>query len=357
VSLTNSSELSFVAIADLHLKDKESVGDLASNGLSVRTVQKLNALTEAVEYALLHGVDMFVSLGDLFDSPSVSERLRYEVLLRLKDLLCSGIEVYIVGGNHDTSDNITYSLFSDTAIAEELYYANNLFVANKKGIDLLFLASGQEAKIVEYVPQATTLLFSHCQIVGAKFDNERISKHFVSEETLSKFEAVFLGHFHKRQRHNKYRYVGALCRNNFNERDNPDGFLYVRMNKSKIREEKFIPINDIRFLQFEKTVSDENEIFEYINSLDLENAAVKLKISTNGSFVPRSRRIRETIRKIKNPFDIFIEYEEPRQLIEHGFKESLSYNEIFTKFVSMNKLTPSTVEIGQHILDKVFNNQ
>lgn len=354
MSITNPSEFSFVGIADLHLKDRESIGDINADNLSVRTLQKLDALSEAVSCALYYGVDAFISLGDIFDSTRISERLRYEVLIRLQDLIYSGIDIYFVGGNHDTTDNITYSLLSESTMIEGIMPANNLVVETNKGVDLLFIASGKEDEIIKFSPNKPTILFSHCQIEGAKYDNEKIGKSFIALDSLTKFHSVYLGHFHKRQRKGNCRYIGALCRNSFNEKGNPTGFVYVRLKGDRIREERYNPINDLDFVQFDKSVSSEKEIIEFIESLSIEGKVVKIRLSLLEPFKVHPRRIKE-IAKSKNPFDVVIEYNREKTIVDSSIKSNLSYMDAFSKYTSLNKVSKEIEEVGRKILEKTFN--
>lgn len=355
MSLTNPNEYSFVAIADVHLKDNESIGDISENGLSFRTIDKLDALQKAIDYSLCYGTDAFIILGDLCDSTHISERLRYEIFNKLKDLILSGIEVFIVGGNHDTNDNRIYNFLSESVLSDGLYLADNLMVETKKGIDLLFLSSGKEKELETIKISKPTILLAHCQVIGAKYDDERLSKTFIEPKLFAQFKATYLGHFHKRQSGSNYSYIGALCKNSFGEKNNKDGFIFVKTKNGEIVTEKYISIDDREFIQIERGVSSNEEIYTFVKDLNLENKIVKIIFKLKDEFILHPKKIKEFL-KLKNPFHIKIEYENEYVPISNNISSTLNYMDVFDKYVKLNNISHENVKIGNQILEEVFRN-
>lgn len=337
------------------MKDNESIGDISENGLCVRTIDKLNALQKAIDYSLSYGTDAFIIIGDLCDSTHISERLRFEIFNKLKDLIFSGIDVFIVGGNHDTNDNKIYNFLSESILSEGLYLADHLLVDTKKNINLLFLSSGKEKELETIKISSPTILFAHCQVIGAKYDDERLSKTFIEPKLFEQFKAVYLGHFHKRQKDANYSYVGALCKNSFGEKNNKDGFVFVKTKNGEIITEKYISIEDREFIQIERGVSSDEEIYTFVNGLNLENKIVKIIFKLKDEFILHPKKIKEFI-KLKNPFHIKIEYENEYVPISNNISSTLNYMDIFNKYVKLNNISHENVRIGNQILEDVFKN-
>ena len=61
-----------------------------------------SAFQRATDFAVGQGVDVFVQVGDLFDTPSPSEEDRGFVAARLAELRQAGIHTFAVSGIHDT---------------------------------------------------------------------------------------------------------------------------------------------------------------------------------------------------------------------------------------------------------------
>src|SRR6266581_6125297 len=67
------------------------------------------AFQQATDFAIGQNVDLFIQAGDLFDTTMPDERDRSFVAERLAQLKQAGIQVFALGGVHDTPAD-TYSL-------------------------------------------------------------------------------------------------------------------------------------------------------------------------------------------------------------------------------------------------------
>lgn len=67
-----------------------------------RKQQLRHAFQQATDFAIGQGVDLFVQAGDLFDTTNPDEQDRSFVAERLAQLRQAGIQVFAVGGVHDT---------------------------------------------------------------------------------------------------------------------------------------------------------------------------------------------------------------------------------------------------------------
>ncbi len=85
--------------SDVHLDKNFNISNLARAQERKQDIER-NFAT-AVDYALKNKPDLFLITGDLFDRNSPSNSARVFVTERVKQLNEAGIEVFIIGGNHD----------------------------------------------------------------------------------------------------------------------------------------------------------------------------------------------------------------------------------------------------------------
>uniref|UniRef100_A0A6H1ZB80 Putative calcineurin-like phosphoesterase n=1 Tax=viral metagenome TaxID=1070528 RepID=A0A6H1ZB80_9ZZZZ len=341
-----------IVMADTHIKDNESIGGIDEIGRSKRTVDKINYLNTAITYAVDNKVDAIIIAGDLYDNNSPSNRLRSVVSKIFYKALKNNIKIYIIGGNHDTNDSISYNMMSECIYNDNLIFAKNTTINTNEDIQLKLLSWGQEDVLDKIKPLTSTILFGHLQIEGASYDNERLAKGFISPVALSQFTAVFCGHFHKRQKKGNYRYIGALCRNNFGERNNPCGFLRLCLDKGSIKEE-YIVIDDRRFIQYEADILEEADIYKEIDSFDLKDNIVKVLFNIPPDLTLHKRKIKEYAKE-KNPFEVLIEYERANEKINVSIEKNLGYVETFNKYNSLHTIPKHCILIGEDILKEVF---
>ena len=342
-----------IFIVDLHLKDNESIGGVDETGRSLRTIDKINYFNMAIKFGIENNVDSIILGGDLYNDNSPSNRLRNIVSKILYKALKQNIKVYIMGGNHDTNDNISFNMMSECNYNDNLIFAKNTSINTNEGIQLKLISWGQESAIEKMQIFTKTILFGHLQIEGAKYDNERLAKGFIKPSSLSKFIRVYTGHFHKRQQTENYTYVGALCRNNFGERNNPSGFLYLELLNGGIETERFVDINDRRFHQYELEVTSEDEIYKHLQGLNIENDVVKIVYKIPSDLTLHKRKIKEFAME-KNPFDILIEYERENEKLSVAIEKNLGYIEAFEKYNELKNTPKEYIEVGEKIIEKVL---
>mgnify|MGYP000058805868 CR=1 FL=1 len=340
-----------ILMADIHLKDTEPIGKFDSTGLSLRTLDKLNALERVFNFAIEKQVDSIFILGDLFNSCNPSNRLRLEFSKRLLPVVEKQIKVVILGGNHDTSDGRFFNFMS-----EAIYNSYIYFVKSKKikvnGWTIYCASWGYEDSIDSNIEDKAILL-AHTQIIGAKYDSERISDKFYAPERFKQFKRVYLGHFHKRQKIENIQYIGALCRNDFGERDNPEGFLYLELNDTI--SETYISINDRQFIQLELDVTSEDGIYEALGNMDLKDAIVKLKINLQADIIVKKNKVRKFL-ETKQVFDSLIEFYRPKftRLAKVSINKDLSMQKTLDNFIKQKQITKELALCGKNLLEEVM---
>lgn len=345
-----------IILADLHLKDNEGVGGVDPYGTSLRTKDKLDSLSKAITFGVSNKVNSIIIAGDLFDNTQPSNKLKASVAKILSKAI-KQLPVYIIGGNHETTDNKYFNLMSESSYSINLIFAKNSSVQTNEGVMLKLISSGQEDCIEKMSILTPTILIGHFQIDGALFDNERISKYFIKPHILSKFLAVFNGHFHKRQHNANWRYIGALCRNTFGECSNSDGFLYLHINSGMIIKEEYITIEDRKFIKIYKDVDRESDIYKYVDSLnDLEDNIIKITFKLKDVFQIHRRKIKEYIKSNKNPFDAFVEYEQDFKESTESISNNITNTDVFSEYVKKKKISKKLIKIGNKILKEMVSN-
>jgi len=170
---------------------------------------------------------------------------------------------------------------------------------------------------------------------------------------LNKFLHTYTGHFHKFQQGTNYTYIGALVRNDFGEWENPTQYLYLELGASKILKQEFREIADNPWQQYEREVNSEQEIIDFINSLTMEDAIVKIKFKLNADFTIQRRKLKELARR-QHPLEILIEYEREDSLVKESLEQDLDYWQAFNKFVQLKNLTKTQIEVGKAIIKEIY---
>ena len=261
--------ITLVLTADNHL------GAVASGQRSNKREERLQrlrkAFQQATDFAIAQGVDLFVQAGDLFDTTSPDEYERSFVAERLAQLKQAGIEVFAVGGVHDTPVE-TRATHGATLPAPQMSYARlgalhylstslesvaqtvePTFVeirGTRIGICGLSVAAGQEGDPLEHfrvsddIERADlALLVLHAPIegltLGASLLDTRavIRRSSIGRQTM--FDAILAGYHHNysRNRFGKADVIvaGATQHIDFSAPDDEPGFVFLGLAADGVR--------------------------------------------------------------------------------------------------------------------------
>ena len=95
------SSIRVLHLADLHI-GMENYGQIDPvTGLNGRVMDFLRRLSEVVEFALDHEVDLAIFAGDAYKTRDPNSTYRREFARRIKRLADAGIQVVLLVGNHD----------------------------------------------------------------------------------------------------------------------------------------------------------------------------------------------------------------------------------------------------------------
>lgn len=340
-------------IADVHLSDNDSlIPHKDSKGRNLRTKDKVNYLNKAIYFSIKNNVDSFIIAGDLFHHNRPSNRLRAVTMKLLSKLLNKGIKVYLIPGNHDMSSTY-YNLHSETYVNKNLVLANNTTINATSNFNLHLLGWGNMNKLMKNTNK-NTILISHLQIKGTDYGDERIAKEGLEKtsEDIKAYKKCYLGHIHKRQSDTNYQYIGALCKNDFNEIKNPSGFLYLTIKNNKYKD-KFINISDKILESFKLSIKEEQEIYNYFKDKNIEDKIINLTVSHPNNLFLDTYRIKNILMKNHNPAVLKISYDTEKELEEESIKVGIKEEDAFDEFISNKDIPDFYIKLGKKILKEI----
>lgn len=178
--------------------------------------------------------DILVQVGDAFDNrQSINIRvLHYAVNLfeRLGEIL----PVHVIAGNHDIwakKSNEVTSIDSLKWIPNVAVYKEpKTFNWGDKEVLLMPWRrdTEHERETLEEFPNSN-IVFCHSEVRGIKLNKKVDNFHGVEASTYDRFDAVYSGHIHYRQRRGKLRMVGTPYELTRSDMDNTKGFDLVNL--------------------------------------------------------------------------------------------------------------------------------
>jgi DNA repair exonuclease SbcCD nuclease subunit len=225
-------------IADTHIGYSAYRKMDEATGLNQREVDTYNAFEQFVDYAITDKPDAVLHAGDLFDSVRPTNRAISFVLSQILRLSNAGIPFIVIAGNHEMprlkETGCVFTIFK---------HIPDVYVVYDNGYELIELGDlkvhaiphcddiAQERKKVK-VKDGINILMLHASVTGAglpPFMTGSFNEQMVSNGSLTGFDYVALGHFHKytRVQQNVY-YAGSTERFSFAEAESAKGFIEAR---------------------------------------------------------------------------------------------------------------------------------
>lgn len=169
-------------------------------------------------YIDVHEIKQIVHLGDLFDQ---RKYINFRSLNHARSCFIDPIKerkipTDIIVGNHDTY----YRNTNDINSVNELLGADNLFSIfidpyermydDVKVLLVPWINSGNREKTLDMMDETDAkILFGHIEINEFDMGSGCIMDHGMDINLFKKFDQVFSGHFHKKQKGRNVRYLGA----------------------------------------------------------------------------------------------------------------------------------------------------
>lgn len=216
-----NKSMSWVAVADIHLNNNDPYGKESGGSINSRVADRLQYLGQAVDWAVRNVPDVFVILGDTYNSARPVDRVRKAFYEALQPL--GPIPVYIILGNHDmaafdSAFNLDAVLLADHPNIRIVETLTHLQIG---GLDVCMVPwkRDDDSFVSTDLYQRADVVFGHLEVRGCEMSGRKICEDGIDPGLLAD-KIIRLGHFHKRQD----LYVGALARQNFGEAEYAVGF-------------------------------------------------------------------------------------------------------------------------------------
>lgn len=341
-----------VIAADIHLRSNDSlIPKKDKDGRNIRTKDKIKFLNKAINFAIKKEANSFIIAGDLFHHNRPSNRLRAISVSLISKLIKNNIKTYLIPGNHDMSSTY-YNLHSETYLNNDLILANNEIINVNSHFNIHLLGWGEQNNLLKKSSKKT-ILISHLQMKNAQYGNEMIAKEGIEKESqeINQYEHCFLGHIHKRQTKDNYTYIGALCKNNFNEINNPTGFMYLRIKENKYKSD-FIENDDRVLKKYSININKEEDIYDFFKNKNIENKIIRLEVDHPKDLFLDTYRIKKNLIKSKNPLVFKISYNKNTNLEEKSIKVNVKGQKAFNEFTQKKNVPDKYIKLGKKILKK-----
>ena len=306
-------------------------------GASDRTIDLLKPAMDIADYAIEKGVKIAVICGDLYDRwtihATIKKLFRKHVLIPLRN---KGIEVLVIGGNHDSPQQLNAGCdIEDLVLSDKITVRRNLgtkiyaidgqkigfitipFLTPETVFDVYMNAGGKlrRAESIEptiaaeyisnvFFPQAlqeiadcdTKLLIGHYHVLGTRASNMpegfldkeiAFNRNQVHEDSVDL--AVF-GHIHAPQNLGiKIVVPGSTERMSFGERSEDKRFVVY---DTGAKSWESVPLRGRKMEQFDFSfdateTNPTGEILQSMMSADIEDALVKIVIYAPASVIKK----------------------------------------------------------------------
>lgn len=268
--------------SDLHAHPFKPYAKVLSDGMNSRLRDAINCIEQIVEECVINDVDLVLFGGDLFHVRRQINVMAFNAAYQaLSKFRVHNIPVALIPGNHDMADkegkdHSTYAFRTFcTVIDEPSWYL--LQGRNGETCAVLGIPYTENVAHLQQVVQAPPpaagvpkILLGHLGIQGAKVGADFVfsNPHDARIEDLqcSKFDQVFLGHYHLHQQlaPNAW-YIGAPLQHNWGDRGQPRGFLIY---DTETHSHEFVSLNAPEFVQVDPGGSAAGKAGDYVRLVD-----------------------------------------------------------------------------------------
>lgn len=324
--------INLLHLADIHI-GMENYGRLdPASGLNSRVVDFLRRLSQVIDLALEHEVDVCIFAGDAYKNQRPNPTFQREFARRIKRLAGEGVPVILLVGNHDmaVADRAASSLeifgVLDTpgVIVADREQVHQLVCRRGQPLQVATVPYPQRSRLLareQYQnltldeldmelsrilgdnlndlaaeagerPDIPAVLAGHFSVSGARQGSEQsvmIGRDVVvmkSQLTDPAWDYVALGHIHKHQelnngQHPPIIYPGSLERIDFGEEGERKGFVMVELERGCAKWE-FMPVEARRFvtirLDARQSAEPMTEILDELEQHPVDGAIVRVII-------------------------------------------------------------------------------
>jgi len=184
-----------------------------------------------VDYAVKNNIKNLIFAGDLFDSRTFQRQKQLQTLDMMLDLfLLNGLTLYMFPGNHDKTTYNSPDSFLDIYRHHPCVEFNRqLKNINIDGVSIDLLPFFSDDLLIPMLEKAkgSDILISHFEMAGSNHLGHISKKVTINEKLLSKWNKVYLGHYHNHHEITKdIVHLPSFRQDSFGE-DNKKGFALL----------------------------------------------------------------------------------------------------------------------------------
>jgi hypothetical protein len=250
-------------------------------------------------YLIENGIGTIINLGDTFDRRKF---ISFNTLRRAKEMFFdvafeNGITIHTIIGNHDTTYKNTNELNGPDQLLRE--YTNIHIYSEPEEIDLFctgelfafipWITADNQEKVLKFIQDTKAkIAFGHFELNGYEVLRGIKMEHGMEPDILSKFEAVFSGHFHSKHDKRNIYYLGTPYELYFSDLYDNKGFHIF---DTETRELEFI-INPRRLfhrIYYDDKGKTYQEVVKKVDYLQYKDTYVKVVVvrKTNNLFLEK----------------------------------------------------------------------
>jgi exonuclease SbcD len=399
-------------LADLHI-GVENYGHLdPATGLNDRVMDFLRRLSETVDYALEHEVDLVLFAGDAYKTRDPNATYHREFARRIKRLADAGIPVVLLVGNHDlpaqerkaSSVEIFRTLDvpnvlvagrdhlyriktrrgAPVQVATVPYPIRQRLLAHEehKGktiaeLDALvqcLVSENIQALSAQVDPSIPAVFTGHFSVSDARYGSERtvmlgrdvvVLKSIVADPA---WDYVALGHIHRHQElngglHPPIVYSGSLERIDFGEENEPKGFVVADVRRGHT-EWQLHPVAARRFVTIRadvRAVADPlGALLEIIAQHQVEDAVVRVLVQARPEQegLLRDADVRRALAGAYNIANVSKEIERAyRQRLGGVSPEGLTSKELLARYLESKGTPPDRIQTLLRNAEEIFQSE
>ena len=403
------SSIRVLHLADVHI-GMENYGRLdPATGLNGRVMDFLRRLSEVVDYALDHDVDLVLFAGDAYRNRDPNSTYRREFARRIKRLADGGIPVVLLVGNHDlpaqerraSSIEIFRTLDVPNVIVagrDRLHRVNtrrgdviqvatvpypirqrllaheehkNKTIAELDVLMQDLVAQNIRALAAQVDPSLPAVLTGHFSVSEAKLGSERtvmlgrdvvVLKSVLADPT---WDYVALGHIHRHQelnggQHPPIVYCGSLERIDFGEEKESKGFVVADVRRGHA-EWQFHKVAARPFVSIRADVRDEADplaaLLDTIAGHKVTDAVVRVLVGARPEQegMLRDADVRQALEEAYYIASISIEIERAyRQRLGGESPEELTPAELLARYLESKDTPPDRIDVLLQHAEEVF---
>jgi hypothetical protein len=248
--------------------------------------------------------DILVQVGDAFDN---RQSINIKVLHYAVDLferLGKILPTHVICGNHDIWAKKSNEVSSIDALKwipnVAIYKEPKTFKWGDKEVLLMPWRRDTEHEVetLQKFPNAQ-IVFCHSEVRGIKLNNKVDNHEGTDTDSYNRFEAVYSGHIHYRQRKGKLRMVGTPYELTRSDMDNTKGFDLV--NLEDMQETFFENTISPKFVKFNLTQLYNVPLGEFKEKI--RNNYVDLFVPSNIATTSALSRLINKVQKISRKID------------------------------------------------------